>query len=893
MHRSRQIRAWKAAVSLGPAVVTLALIAIIASQHVRTMAWGTEVERTFRVDLSLNRMLSRLIDAETGERGFILTGDPRYLEPYQGVREDVDVLFAELHGWVEDPEQRAALSALPALVERRLALNDQHIQIRRTTGAAAADAALRAGRGKATMDSIRAVVGQMHQRQAVLLAERRTQLRRSGTRTEWLLGAAMAIAVLLGTGTHVLLRRYTAAQEEKTRELAERNHQLQEQAVELEIQSEELAGQAVELEATAQALAESERRFRTLIENSSDIITIVDHEGRVRYQSPAVARVMGFDADQSIGKAGLDGVHPDDRPGMEWLMGDLANEPGASISTQVRCIDSAGRWRLLEATATNLFADEAIGGIVVNTRDVTDRHAAEEEVRRQQAYLRTVIDTSPNLIFAKDRDGRFTMANAAAARALGTTPEALLGRREDELGLPPAVAAAHDDADRALLETGTPQFIAEEALADPQTGDVRWLHTFKVRLTPPGGGDHQVLAVSTDITERKRAELALKNKEEELRQAQKLEAIGRLAGGVAHDFNNILTAVRGFAQVLLMDVENQEVREDLLEIDRAGERGATLARQLLAFSRKQVLHPRLVDLNEVAGGTHRMLLRLMGDEVELAMELAPEPAPVLADPGQLEQVIVNLVVNARDAMPEGGRITLGTRTVSGSGVPPVRGLYLGPGESGVLLTVADTGHGMDEATRERVFEPFFTTKPVGRGTGLGLSTVYGIVNQSGGSIGVQSAPGEGCTFFVLLPLAAHEAGEVAGEAVPPLPPPTAATTVLLVEDEDPVRRSVRRMLERHGYAVLEAPDPHEALRLCATFPGDIHLLLTDVVMPQVKGPELARRVQAVRPGVRVVFMSGYTSASDAFEAAGELPSNLLEKPFSLEQLLRHLQGALA
>ncbi|HEY7766906.1 hybrid sensor histidine kinase/response regulator, partial [Longimicrobium sp.] len=428
---------------------------------------------------------------------------------------------------------------------------------------------------------------------------------------------------------------------------------------------------------------------------------------------------------------------------------------------------------------------------------------------------------------------------------------------------------------------------------DPRTGDVRWLHTFKVRLTPPGGGDHQVLAVSTDITERTRAELALKGKEEELRQAQKLEAIGRLAGGVAHDFNNILTAVRGFAQVLLMDVDDTAVREDLLEIDRAGERGAMLARQLLAFSRKQVLHPRLVDLNDVVAGTHRMLVRLMGDDVELVVELAPEPLPVLADPGQLEQVIVNLMVNARDAMPDGGRITVGTRAVSGSGVPQVPGLYLAPGEDGVLLTVSDSGHGMDERTQARVFEPFFTTKPVGRGTGLGLSTVYGIVNQSGGSVGVRSAPGEGCTFFVLLPLAAQEAGEGAGEAASPLPPPAAATTVLLVEDEDPVRRSVRRMLERHGYAVLDAPDAHEALRVSATFPGEIHLLLTDVVMPQVKGPELARRVQAVRPGVRVVFMSGHTSGSGAFEDAGELPPNLLEKPFSLDQLLRHLHAALA
>ncbi|HEY7768414.1 CHASE3 domain-containing protein, partial [Longimicrobium sp.] len=444
MNRTVQLRAWKAAVSLGPAVVTLALIAVIASQHARTLSWGTEVERTYRVDLSLNRLLSRLVDAETAERGFIVAGDPRYLEPYQGVRTEVGGFFAELNGWVQDPEQRATLAALPALVERRLALNDQNIEIRRARGPAAADAALRSGRGKATMDSIRAVVSKMSQRQAVLLAERRIHMQRSRDRTEWLLWAAMVTAVLLGAGTHVLLRRYTAAQEEKTRELAERNHQLQEQTVELEIQSDELAGQAVELEATAQALAESERRFRALIENSSDIITIVDHQGRVRYQSPAIARVMGFDPDASIGTLGLEGVHADDRPGMERVLGTLVSEPRASLSTRVRCIDSAGQWRLLEATATNLFDDEAIGGIVVNTRDVTARHAAEEEVRRQQAYLRTVIDTSPNLIFAKDRAGRFTMANAAAARALGTTPEALLGLREDELGFSAGLAAAHD-----------------------------------------------------------------------------------------------------------------------------------------------------------------------------------------------------------------------------------------------------------------------------------------------------------------------------------------------------------------------------------------------------------------------------------------------------------------
>jgi CheY-like chemotaxis protein/two-component sensor histidine kinase len=356
-----------------------------------------------------------------------------------------------------------------------------------------------------------------------------------------------------------------------------------------------------------------------------------------------------------------------------------------------------------------------------------------------------------------------------------------------------------------------------------------------------------------------------------------MEAVGRLAGGVAHDFNNILSVVLGTSAAILDELAPlAPLRPEIEAIRKAGERASALTRQLLALSRQQILAPRVVDLAEVVAGIAPLLRRLVGEDITLTVERPEAPAPVLADPGQLEQVVVNLVVNARDAMPAGGTLELETA--------------LAPNGS-VRLTVTDSGHGMDEATRARIFEPFFTTKENGKGTGLGLSTVYGIVAQSAGHVSVESAPGAGTTFTVDFPRAE---GEVAPEPPPPDGPATlhGSDTVLLVEDEDQVRETVRSILRRGGYTVLEAQNGGEAFLVCEQYGNKIDLLLTDVVMPRMSGTDLAKRLGVLRPGMRVLYMSGYTRDAVIHGGVASNGLSFLQKPVTPDALLRKVRDVL-
>ena len=386
---------------------------------------------------------------------------------------------------------------------------------------------------------------------------------------------------------------------------------------------------------------------------------------------------------------------------------------------------------------------------------------------------------------------------------------------------------------------------------------------------------------------RQRTESELRRSEEQLRQAQKLEAVGRLAAGIAHDFNNLLSVVLSYAEELLIDLPHDSAgHQDALEIQRAGERAAELTRQLLVFSRQQVLSPKILDLNDVLSGLHRMLGRVLGEDIDLTLLAAPLLGQVNADPGQLEQVVMNLVVNARDAMPDGGKLTIATTNVDLDDDYAREHLGVEPGRY-VMLSVSDTGIGMDKATQARLFEPFFTTKGPGRGTGLGLSTVFGIIKQSRGSIWVYSEPGQGSTFKIYLPRvdAAAERPLVAALST------GGHETILLVEDEPQVRAVVQRALERGGYGVLVAQDANDALRLSAAV-ASIDLLLTDVVMPQMNGRELAERVRAVRPGIRVLFTSGYTD--DAILRHGVLDQGVpfLQKPITPAALMRSVRETL-
>jgi signal transduction histidine kinase len=412
-----------------------------------------------------------------------------------------------------------------------------------------------------------------------------------------------------------------------------------------------------------------------------------------------------------------------------------------------------------------------------------------------------------------------------------------------------------------------------------------------VPIMGAGGAVEGAIVLNQDVTDQRAAEEALRRSEEQLRQAQKMEAVGQLAGGIAHDFNNLLTAILSYCELLLEEIrQGDPLRGDIEQIRQAGQRAAGLTRQLLAFSRRQVLQPKVLSLNAVVESTEGMLRRLIGADIVLDLRTEPGVWHVLADPGQLEQVLVNLVVNARDAMPRGGRILVATENRELKAGSLLRSNGVRPG-SYVALLIRDTGVGIDPAHHARIFEPFFTTKEPGKGTGLGLSTVYGIVQQSGGHVTVESAVGEGATFTVLLPR--HLGGEPAtASKTDRRRLPGGTETLLLVEDEAAVRSSARRLLERQGYTVLEARHGGDALRIVEESGRQIDLVVTDLVMPEMGGKELAERLRAHRPGLKVLFMSGYTEKVIA--AGGVMPPNtgFVEKPFTVEQLMRRLREIL-
>jgi nitrogen-specific signal transduction histidine kinase len=388
----------------------------------------------------------------------------------------------------------------------------------------------------------------------------------------------------------------------------------------------------------------------------------------------------------------------------------------------------------------------------------------------------------------------------------------------------------------------------------------------------------------TDITERRRLE-------ERLREASRMEAIGRLAGGISHEYNNLLTVINGFAQVMAETLpENDPGHTYLTEILKAGERAASLTRQLLSFSRKQMVQPRVLDLGVLVAGLQTSLASLLGENIRLEMQMAPEPSQARVDPGQIERALVYLADNARDAMPRGGRLTITTRNVvlTADEIPDRAEILPGPH---VLLSVADTGHGMDEPTLARVFEPFFTTKGVGRGTGLGLAAVYGSVKQADGHIAVSSTVGVGTTFDIYLPSTPHAQGEGGIDSAGPRVPGS-RETVLLVEDDAGVRSLTRHLLLAQGYTVLDAESGPAALELVARHPGSISLLVTDVVMPGMSGPQLARRLETLYPGSRVLYLSGYTEEEAVRHGIQEREAHFLSKPFTQEDFARTVRAAL-
>ncbi len=513
-----------------------------------------------------------------------------------------------------------------------------------------------------------------------------------------------------------------------------------------------------------------------------------------------------------------------------------------------------------------------------------------ERLRRQESYYRSILEHSQDIIIMLDRQGRIMKHPYAVPmrmEILGYGPEENEGRNALELVHPDDLPHIRSILSSLLVNPGSVH--RSEFRMRAKDGTYVSVDATALNLShdPAVGG---IVVHYSNISDRKAAEEALRRKDEELRQAQRLEAVGRLAGGVAHDFNNLFTVIRGYSRMLLKRFQpGAPGREELEEIDKATDKAAAMTRQLLAFSRGQMLRPKVLDLPAMLSDMEHMLRKLAGDQVKVVLRPESGLARVKADPGQVTQVVMNLAVNARDAMPRGGTMTVTTSAVRADKDFTLHHPEVQEGDY-VEMRVADTGTGMDAETLSHAFEPFFTTKAPGRGTGLGLATVYGIVRQSGGYVWAESEPGRGTEFHVLLPRVENGTAEAA--PVPEAGRGGAGETVLLAEDEDMVRGLVKALLSAAGYTVLEARNGMEALDIAERHGGKLDLLLTDVVMPSMTGFELAEKLALRRPDTHIVYMSGYADRAVVQDNAMKLGRGFLEKPFSDDELLARVREAL-
>lgn len=512
--------------------------------------------------------------------------------------------------------------------------------------------------------------------------------------------------------------------------------------------------------------------------------------------------------------------------------------------------------------------------------DMSDQMAAAEALRDSEARYRLLTDNTTDLIARLDPDGTFHYVSPAAQSLFGAAPESCVGRHLRDF-LP------EDDAPRMFelfdrLARGQSAYTITHRWRT-ETGELVWCESTTRAVRQPDGSLAEIVMVTRSIEERRKLEA-------KVQKAQKLEAVGRLAGGVAHDFNNLLTVINGFSEMILRGLAHPDparLTSQVQEIRKAGERASTLTRQLLAFGRQQVQTRTRVNLNVVVEETRKFIGRVLGEDIEIETDLAADLVPIFADVGQVEQVLMNLVLNARDAMPDGGTLTLRTANARFD-VEPDEDVRVG---DYAMLAISDTGIGMDEDTRARAFEPFFTTKELGKGTGLGLATVYGIVKQSGGHIEVESRVGRGTTFRVFLPR--RESLVQGTDRRPGSITLAGRETILLVEDDDSVRHVTASMLHTLGYKVVQAPGGLEALKQCREHRGPIHVLLTDVVMPMMNGREVADRVQSILPGVRTLYMSGYTDDSILRHGVVDDDVAFISKPLSREALGRKLREILS
>jgi PAS domain S-box-containing protein len=633
--------------------------------------------------------------------------------------------------------------------------------------------------------------------------------------------------------------------------------------------------------AASEALSESEARFGTIVGALREGVIVQDVDLNVLWTNPAVERLLGMTAERFTGReTWADGWHvvgdssdPIERRSLPGVHAVRTGQPVLGVTLGVRSPEGTTRWLEADAVLLRRASDEGPYAVVTSLSDVTDRKHHEDELAAAELQVRSVLEQAANPIVGVGMDGRITFANRRTEEVFGWPAGELVGQPVEVL-VPDDVAGNHAQLREAFLVRPTPRRmgLGLDLIARRRDGTTLPVEISISPVETPVG--RQVFATIVDATERRRIDA-------ELLQAAKLESIGRLAGGIAHDFNNLLTAIIGYGEIAMADLPaDGPVRGEVGEMVKAAERASDLTRQLLGFARKTMVVPATHELNAIIIDLAPFLGRLLGERIALVTNLDPSTGHVRVDRSQVDQVLVNLAVNARDAMPDGGTLLIETTSLGADDVDAVLGVT---GDPIAVLTVSDTGLGMSEETRARIFEPFFTTKPFGEGTGLGLATTYGIVHSVGGAITVDSAIGAGTTFRIYLPESAPApVAEQPGD--PAVPEAGTARTILVVEDEESVRSLATRILERAGYHVLQAPNGAAAVSLVGTRLAEVDVLLSDIVMPGMRGPELYEVLRAARPGLPAVFMSGY-AAGEAGATLVPDGCTLLAKPFTTEALL--------
>ena len=624
-------------------------------------------------------------------------------------------------------------------------------------------------------------------------------------------------------------------------------------------------------EQATQALRDSEFKYRELVENMAEIVFATDHQGRFTYLSPAVEQILGYKPEEMLGQDVLKHFLPADLPAGAVRKAEVLG--GKAGGGEWRILSKTGAVRWLRSSSHPIFRNGKVIGASGIAMDITERKAFESR------FLKAFHASPAAMTISRLEDGCYLDANERWLNLAGLKREQLLGNTSVELGL--------------WAEQARAQYVAalkrDHSVRDMEV--VMRLANGRQRTVLLSAelveieGEPCILAAVQDVTE-------VRKMEQQLRQKQKMEAIGTLAGGIAHDFNNLLTIIKGYSQLMEEKAQQDEtLAAPLHHIGEAADRASSLIRQLLAFSRQQMLHPQVLKLNTSLVNIEKLLRRLIGEDIEFITGYAADLWSVKADPSQIEQVVMNLAVNARDAMPKGGKLIFETSNADVGEREQQQHPVMKAGRY-VLLTVTDTGTGMDSETQNRIFEPFFTTKAAGHGTGLGLATVYGIVKQSNGYIWVESEPGRGTAFQVYLPQSVSEAAKATASAPQEASSGCGSETILLVEDDGAVRKLAATVLTSRGYRVLEAGGVKEAEDLIQQVSGAFDLLLTDMVMPGASGHELAQRVRSRYPAVRVLFISGYSQGTHSWQGPLQPPEEILQKPFTPMSLAARVRQTL-